>query len=136
MVYPGGMARDLEKHPIHLGRGATAVVQPEFTGELDWYMGYGQRHGDDGVEGRLVALHTFSSSWDSWEVHPHGAEVVLCTAGAMTLIQEIDGAERRVRLEPGQYAINAPGVWHTADVEGSATALFITAGEGTDHRPR
>jgi len=41
-----------------------------------------------------------------------------------------------VLLNAGQYAINAPGVWHTADVSGKATALFITAGMGTQHRPR
>ena len=29
-----------------------------------------------------------------------------------------------------------PGVWHTADIEGTATALFITAGLGTEHKPR
>lgn len=37
---------------------------------------------------------------------------------------------------PGEYAINPPGVWHTADVEGEATALFITAGLGTEARAR
>ena len=42
----------------------------------------------------------------------------------------------RVSRTAGEYAINPPGTWHTADVEASATALFITAGEGTDHRPR
>jgi hypothetical protein len=31
---------------------------------------------------------------------------------------------------------NPPGWWHTADVTGSATALFITAGLGTEHRAR
>ena len=46
------------------------------------------------------------------------------------------GTRRAVVLEPGHYAINLPGVWHTADVKGHATALFITAGEGTQHRPR
>jgi hypothetical protein len=55
----------------------------------------------------------------------------------MTLIQEKpDGSVSTTRLEPGQYAINEPGTWHTADVENAATALFITAGMGTDHRPR
>ena len=39
-------------------------------------------------------------------------------------------------LGAGEYAINDPGTWHTADVDGSATALFITAGQGTEHRPR
>jgi hypothetical protein len=41
-----------------------------------------------------------------------------------------------VILDPGKYAINEPGTWHTADVDGEATALFITAGLGTAHRPR
>jgi quercetin dioxygenase-like cupin family protein len=41
-----------------------------------------------------------------------------------------------VSLQPGEYAINPPGAWHTADVDGRATALFVTAGMGTQHRPR
>lgn len=124
-------------HPIHLGLGATAVVQPTFTGEMAWYGGYGERHGGDGAEGRLVGMHTFTQSWDVWEMHPVGSEVVLCTAGAITLIQEaLDGAVVEVTLGPGEYAINEPGVWHTADVAESATAVFITAGMGTEHRPR
>lgn len=130
------MPHDLSERPIHLGLGATAVVEPTFTGAMEWYMGYGQRHASDGTEGRLVALHTFESSWAMWEMHPKGSEVVLCTAGEITLIQEIDGAEVKTTLGPGQYAINEPGVWHTADVAESATALFITAGVGTEHRAR
>ncbi len=128
---------DLSKFPIHLGRGATAHILDEFTGGMDWYERYGQLHGHDGREGRLVSMHTFSSSWDSWEVHPHGAEVVVCIAGQMTLIQEMaDGSTNTVTLAPGEYAVNAPGVWHTADIVDTATALFITAGEGTQHRAR
>ncbi len=126
---------NLEQSFIHLGLGATAVPQPAFAG-MEWYAGYGERHGDDGAEGRLVSMHTFGQSWDVWEMHPSGSEVVVCTAGAITLVQEIDGAEQATTLGVGEYAINAPGVWHTADVDGSATCLFITAGEGTQHRPR
>ena len=66
-----------------------------------------------------------------------GAEVVLCLTGSMTLHQEWpDGQAATVALAPGEYAINPPGVWHTADIAGEATALFITAGLGTQHRPR
>jgi quercetin dioxygenase-like cupin family protein len=122
---------------IHLGLGATAVVQPPFTGGMNWYLGYGARHGNDGAEGRLVAMHSFSESWDSWEMHPLGDEVVLCISGVIMLTQETpDGHITTVTISPGEYVINAPGVWHTADVEGAATALFITAGMGTEHRPR
>jgi quercetin dioxygenase-like cupin family protein len=103
---------------------------------MEWYMAYAGRHASDGTEGRLVAMFTFDKSWDSWEMHPLGHEVVICTAGELTLIQEIDGKHVRTTLRPGEYAINAPGVWHTADVKGSATAVFITAGAGTEGRPR
>ncbi len=128
---------DISKHPIHLGPAATAEAEPEFTGDMAWYQGYGERHGADGVEARLVSMHSFDEPWDTWEVHPHGSEVVLCVAGSMTLHQEHpDGSTNTIELNAGEYAVNAPGVWHTADVEGRATALFITAGLGTEHRPR
>ena len=72
-----------------------------------------------------------------WEMHPKGCEVVLCTWGSMILHQEHpDGTATTVSLAPGQYAINPPGTWHTADVDGEATAVFITAGLGTQQRPR
>jgi quercetin dioxygenase-like cupin family protein len=126
---------NLDKHPIHLGLGATALTEPEFTG-MSWYADYGARHADDGREGRLVSMHTFDAPWTSWEMHPVGAEVVLCTAGQLTLIQELDGEHVRTVLRPGEYAINAAGVWHTADTDAPATAVFITAGAGTEHRER
>jgi quercetin dioxygenase-like cupin family protein len=130
-------AMDIRAHPIHLGLGATADVEPEFTGDPTWYESYGARHEDDGAEGRLVGMYTFASDWDVWEVHPHGSEVVLCVAGSMTLHQEKpDGSQATVTLTAGQYAINEPGTWHTADVKREATAVFITAGLGTEHRPR
>jgi mannose-6-phosphate isomerase-like protein (cupin superfamily) len=104
---------------------------------MEWYEDYAARSASDGIEGRLVSLYTFTENWDSWEMHPSGAEVVLCTAGAMTIHQEMtDGSRATVTLGPGDYAINPPGAWHTADVAGEATALFITAGFGTEHRPR
>lgn len=130
-----GMPAKLTSKPIHLGLGASAISEPEFTG-VEWYQAYGARHDDDGKEGRLVSMHTFTKPWDSWEMHPEGSEVVLCTAGTITLVQEIDGAPAKTTLQAGEYAINPPGVWHTADVEESATAVFITAGIGTQMRPR
>lgn len=129
-------AFDLSTYPVHLGKGAVAVREPEFTGDMPWYQAYTERHAGDGIEARLVGIHEFSRPWDVWEVHPNGHEVVVVTAGSMVLIQEVDGAERRVELSAGMAAINPPGVWHTADVEASATALFITAGVGTEHRAR
>ncbi len=126
----------LAERPLHLGLGATAVPQPPFTG-MEWYQAYGDRHDGDGAEGRLVSMHTFTGSWDSWEMHPLGDEVVLCLEGTITLRQEhADGTTASVTIAPGEYAINPPGTWHIADIEGQATALFITAGLGTEHRSR
>ncbi|CAN5558426.1 hypothetical protein BH10PSE6_BH10PSE6_25200 [soil metagenome] len=125
----------LERFPLHLGLGARAVSQPEFTG-MEWYAAYAERHAADGPEGRLVSLYSFSESWTSWEMHPTGDEAVICIAGEITLIQELPNGTESVALSAGDYAINPRGVWHTADVAGNATALFITAGIGTEHRLR
>jgi quercetin dioxygenase-like cupin family protein len=126
----------LFRFPLHLGLGATAVPQPEFTG-MEWYADYVSRNAGDGAEGRLVSLYRFDQDWDGWEMHPAGFEAVICVAGEMALIQEFSGGRtERLLLTAGDYAVNPPGVWHTADVSGEATALFITSGLGTQHRPR
>lgn len=136
MAEQAGPPPSLFTHPVHLGLGARVVPQPAFTG-MAWYADYVARAAADGVEGRLVSLYTFAESWDSWEMHPAGDELVVCLAGAITLHQEApDGTLAVVTLGAGEYAVNAPGVWHTADVGAAATVLFITAGVGTQHRPR
>lgn len=132
-------ARSLAAHPLHLGLGARAVPQPEFPHDeraMAWYADYAARTAADGAEGRLVSSYRFTESWDSWERHPAGAEVVICTAGEMVLIQEIDGRHESTTLRAGEYAVNPPGVWHTADIADAAEAIFITSGMGTEHRPR
>lgn len=129
-------AHDLSAHPIHLGLGATAVVEPLFTGEMSWYQGYTERHEDDGTEARLVSMGEHHGAWTMWEMHPNGAEVVLCTAGTLSLTQELPDGEVTTVLKAGEYIINPPGVWHTANAGTAGTALFITAGVGTEHRPR
>lgn len=103
---------------------------------MDWYVDYAARTESDGVEGRLVSMYTFDESWDVWEMHPEGDEVVLVLDGTMTLHQELDGERTTLTLEAGEYAVNPPGAWHTADVDSPARVLFITAGMGTQHRAR
>ena len=130
-------ARRLIDQPVHLGLGATTEVESGFRSSPDWYADYARRRSRDGAEGRLVTLHKFRESWGVWEMHPHGTELVVCIAGQITLHQRNDdGSEAAIALGPGEYAINAPGVWRTADVPGEATVLFVTAGEGTEHCPR
>lgn len=129
-------AHDLRTHPVHLGLGAKASAQPASTG-MEWYEAYGQRTAADGAEGRLVSMYDFTADWDVWEMHPAGDEVVVCLSGELTLIQErADGALHSETIAAGQYLINPAGVWHTANVPQAASVLFITAGEGTQGRPR
>jgi quercetin dioxygenase-like cupin family protein len=127
---------DLFTYPVHLGLGARVLKLPEFDGTPEWYARYGEAHRADGLEGRLVSMYTFDESWSTWEMHPDGDELVLCVSGELTLHQEIDGSPRTVTLRRGEAVVNPPGAWHTADVEKPATALFITAGRGTQIRPR
>lgn len=126
----------LQHTPVHLGLGATVLRQERFTGDPSWYQAYGAQNAADGAEGRLVSLHTFAKPWPSWEMHPEGEELVVCVSGVLTLHQELGGAVRTVSLHPGEAVVNPRGVWHTADVDAAATALFITAGTGTQVRPR
>lgn len=128
----------LARFPVHLGRGGSACAQGEFTG-MAFYADYEARTAGDGPDGRLVSLHSFSAPWDSWEMHPSGDELVVCTAGGLVLIQDTGGETCSLTLFPGDYAINPAGTWHTVDLApgcAEATALFITAGIGTQHRER
>ena len=127
---------DLKRFPVHLGLGAKVARLPEFDGTMEWYMRYGQDHAADGVEGRLVAMHTFTEDWPTWEVHPKGEELVICVEGAMTLHQQVDGETVSVEIGAGEAIVNPVGIWHTADVPERATAVFVTAGEGTENKPR
>lgn len=128
--------KSLFDFPIHLGLGAKAVSEPQFTGP-EWYEEYGERHSHDLDEGRIVSLFRFEESWTSWEMHPIGDEIVCVVQGHMTLHQELpDGSKQSHELGPGEYAINPRGAWHTADADEPVVALFITPGKDTTHRPR
>jgi uncharacterized cupin superfamily protein len=81
-------------------------------------------------------MHSFSAPWETWEMHPHGDELVLCVSGSIALHQETGDERRTVELHAGEGVVNLPGTWHTADVSEPCTALFITAGVGTEIRPR
>lgn len=122
--------------PVHLGLGATAVPLEPFDGTMAWYERYSEHTVADGAEGRLVSMSRFDAPWQSWEVHPHGEELVVCVEGHITLHQETADGVRTVELGPGDAVINPPGVWHTADADEPCVALFVTAGLGTEHRPR
>jgi hypothetical protein len=126
---------DLASTPIHLGLGSTAGPIRDFEWSAERLAAYGAETASDGDEGRIVTMGRQAASWDTWERHPAGEEVVLLLTGRVDLIQDLDGEHRRVALHLGQAVVN-PGVWHTSDVIEPGDALFITPGRGTEHRPR
>ena len=122
--------------PLHLSLGSRARPIAGFAWDPEVLDAYVAATADDGAEGRLVAVFDGDSSWNVWEQHPAGDEVVVCLTGQITVIREIDGEHDRVKLGPGEAMINPAGVWHPADLEGPARILPLTPGVGTDHRPR
>ncbi len=126
---------DLSRTFVHLGLGATATLLPDFSWSAEQIESYRARFAADGKDGRLVCVITQEATWDSWERHPAGEEVVFLISGRVDVVQDIGGAEHVVELRPGDAMVNPTGVWHTARVHEPGLALFITPGEGTENRP-
>lgn len=83
----------------------------------------------------LVATHAFDADWPMWEMHPNGDEMVYLLSGSVVFILEMADGQKAFELsESGSYVIVPRGIWHTAKASGPCRMLFITAGEGTQHR--
>ncbi|WP_416305886.1 cupin domain-containing protein [Neptunicella sp. SCSIO 80796] len=83
----------------------------------------------------LIASYDFESDWGSWEMHPEGDETVILLSGEATFI--IDDGQQRHTLtlqQPGEYVVVPKGLWHTAKTDVATRILFITPGEGTQHK--
>lgn len=131
-------AFDLKTTYLHLedGAGATPIpVSDDFWETID--------RRTDIAGGRLVTAFRFTEDWPHWERHPAGDEVIVQLEGAMDLVLDMNGAmdgamdaaEHKVPLR-GRAAVIVPqGVWHRAVVLEPTDALFITRGDGTEHRP-
>ena len=127
---------DLASTFVHLGRASRATPIPDFVFTPEFLDDYQRRFGDDGDEGRLVCLVPQDQTWDTWERHPAGEELVVLVSGRVDLIQELDDGPHTVALVPGRATVNPPNVWHTATVHEPGVALFVTPGRGTEHRAR
>jgi quercetin dioxygenase-like cupin family protein len=129
-------AIDLTATPVHLSVGSRALAVDGFEWDDRVLEAYAAAVSDDGAEGRMVMVFEGSRSWDTWERHPAGDEVVICLSGRMTIIKELDSGHEPIELGPCEAMINPSGVWHTADVHEPVRFMAITPGLGTEHRPR
>ena len=129
-------AFDLSRTFVHLGLGVRAVPVPDFEWSPEFLAGYDRTFAGDGDEGRLVSVVPQAATWNSWERHPAGEELVVLLSGRVDVIQDIDGEARVVELHSGEAVVNPRNVWHTAIVHERGDALFVTPGRGTEHRSR
>ncbi|MGR7000498.1 cupin domain-containing protein [Yinghuangia aomiensis] len=127
---------DLRTTPVHLGLGSTAKPVEGFAWDPEVLQAYGAAVASDGAEGRMVMIFDGDGPGDHWESHPAGDELVVCLSGSVTVVRDVDGVPDRILLGPGEATVNPAGVWHAVDMAGRASILTVTAGAGTDHRPR
>jgi len=126
---------DLGSTYLHLGLGATVTPLPDFEWSPSYLESYERRFESDGIEGRLVTVSPETTTWTHWERHPAGEEVVYLLSGRVDVVQDHDGTEVTIPLRAGEAMINPKGVWHRGVVHEPGSALFITPGLGTEHRP-
>jgi mannose-6-phosphate isomerase-like protein (cupin superfamily) len=88
------------------------------------------------LDGRLLGAARLTQDLDHWEMHPRGDEVLLRLSGAFDVVLEQDGRRRVLELRADAPGCVVPqGAWHTILVREPGELLFMTAGEGTEHRP-
>jgi mannose-6-phosphate isomerase-like protein (cupin superfamily) len=85
--------------------------------------------------GALVTVLTGEGDWPHWEMHPGGAEVLVLLEGGLRML--FDGADGKSAhdMAPGATLVVPAGTWHRAVEQRDVRMLFITYGEGSQHRP-
>ncbi|GAB4376574.1 MAG: hypothetical protein Kow00114_40320 [Kiloniellaceae bacterium] len=115
-----------------LGGGAVEKIDvtPDFWPDL--------QSGKRQLHGRLVMAFPMTGDMTHWEVHPAGEEILLLLSGAMTLILEgvLEGdPDERFTLRPGEAFVVPRGRWHRIEVTEPGELVFMTEGDGTEHKP-
>jgi quercetin dioxygenase-like cupin family protein len=122
--------------PLHLGLGSRARPVQGFAWDPELLEAYAEATAADGAEGRMVIIIEGAGPGHHWERHPAGDEVVVCLSGRAKVVRDSGDSSDEIPLRPGEATVNPAGVWHAVDMDGRARILTITAGVGTEHRPR
>ena len=116
---------------VHLADGAATTLVP--VGDDFWQTIHTR---PELHEGRLLTAYNFPpGAWAHWERHPAGDEIVLLLSGALDLVFDEDGRRRVVELRGRAACVIPRGVWHVGVARAASEALFLTRGQGTEHRP-
>lgn len=108
------------------GTALPMPVTPEFWAEL-------------GTEklpfaGWLVSSFEMKPGVTHWERHPKGDEIVFVLSGAIDVVLQEAAGNRTLSLSAGQSGFIPRGLWHQIVTHEPSRTLFLTAGEGTEHR--
>lgn len=83
---------------------------------------------------RLLIRSRQTQNWQHWERHPIGEEVIIQISGHTILVLDCNDGIQEVTLRGSQTVIIPRKCWHTMRVQEPADMIFITPGEGTEHR--
>lgn len=83
----------------------------------------------------LITEFEFTEDWQTWEMHPHGEEIVYLLSGAIDLTLDRDGDLQTVELRGKGLIIIPRNTWHTAKVLEPSKMLVITFGKDTQVKP-
>lgn len=90
-------------------------------------------------DGWLVSVYEMTSDTDHEEMHPNGDELHFLVSGRLDLVLDAPDPSGTtptvIPMRPGTSALVPRRVWHRFVVHEPASALAITAGRGTEHRP-
>lgn len=93
------------------------------------------RHASPGPS-HLLSMFDYDTTWNRWERHPSGDEVVLLLDGSVDLALDDGTTERLVHLVPGRAAVVPAGTWHRAVLAAPSRMLFLTpTSTPTEQRP-
>ncbi len=123
-------AFDVTETFVHLPDGGAAVpvdLTPDFWSEL--------ASGARRYEGRMMTANRISGDMAHWEMHPAGEELLVSVSATATAIFQREDGEETVDLAPGKACIVPRGTWHRIRVLEPGVLVFITHGEGTEHKP-
>jgi mannose-6-phosphate isomerase-like protein (cupin superfamily) len=123
---------DLARVFVHLKDGGD--VEPVKVTRAFW--------GDDSIAAgkydRIAGAFEFASDDDlhasMQEVHPRSDELLFLVSGAIDVLLDEPGGERRVALEAGQAAIVPRGVWHRLVMREPGKLVFINSRTGMQSR--
>lgn len=82
----------------------------------------------------LISEFSCESDWPSWEMHPGADEFVYLLSGRADFLIELDDSVEHIHMNAGEAVLVPKGRWHTAKVFSPSRMLFMTRGEGTQHK--